>query len=187
MCEIVCDFAMCEVEPAVGAQAIAFLGYGRRHQGDAWIGEPIGHRCWRLWRNQQLFDRAYDARVGLHIEYGKRVEPILRRERIAHGGAVQRDLCDAPARIAGECSVEVARLMRAMERAGAEVHDASFNTITIVRGHPDATRRQRAQLCLLQPSCGYQFHIVPSASRATGKDAERYGNLAASRSSMSTP
>ena len=62
------------------------------------------------------------------VEHGERVEAVLRRERIAHAGAVQGDCGDAPARIRAERVVEVARLVHAMERAGPEVNCADVRS-----------------------------------------------------------
>ena len=58
------------------------------------------------------------------VAIDQRVEPVLRRHRVAHRRRAQRDADDAPAQSPAEI-VEYDRLMRAVEGAEAEMDDAA--------------------------------------------------------------
>ncbi len=63
--------------------------------------------------------------LAVAAAHGKRVEPVLRRQRIARVGAAQRSADDAPAGFAGgQAIVDIDGLMRAVEGADAEMDDA---------------------------------------------------------------
>ena len=74
-------------------------------------------------------DRADDAQLlAAAAADRQRVEPVLRRQRVARVGAAQRDADDAPVRLAGrQAVVDIDGLMGAMEGADAEMHDARRN------------------------------------------------------------
>src|SRR5690606_39782236 len=75
--------------------------------------------------------RPFAGRVALD----QRVEVVLRRQCVAHGGGTQRDADDAPAHVAARRDlVEKGRLVRAVERAEAEVDHALGELLAGVAG-----------------------------------------------------
>ena len=114
------------IEVACGVAQIGLLGDRQRDDADTGIGQCIKQLCRIARRDQHRSDRADDAKfLAVAAALGERVEPVLRFERIVGRGALQRCADDAPVRLAGgKAVVDIGGLMRAVERADAEMHDA---------------------------------------------------------------
>jgi hypothetical protein len=115
----------------------------QRDQARARIGQRRQHRAALLGREQVAAQRADDARaVAVRAARDHRVEPVLRGQVAAELRAVQPDSDQAPG--AGHALlrelVEVHRLVRAVERADADVHDGRHQRRARVRRHGDARR-----------------------------------------------
>ena len=90
------------------------------------IGQRGEQRAGIFRRDQQRQDRADDAQLlAVAAAHRQRVEPVLRRQRVARVGAAQRGADDAPAGLAGrQAVIDIGGLMGAVEGADAEMDDA---------------------------------------------------------------
>ena len=84
--------------------------------------------------DQQLADRADHARARRGAELDQRVQALLRRERVAQPGALERQRGDRPALVGVQQRVHVERLVRAVKRARTDVHDAEARGAAVVGG-----------------------------------------------------
>ncbi len=109
-----------------GIEPIALLGDRQRDDVDVGRGERGNHTRRILGRHQHIGDGADDAELlRIALPHDEAVEPVLRHQLIAHAGRTQRDADDPPARIAcRQRGIEHRRLVRAMEGADAEMHNA---------------------------------------------------------------
>jgi len=135
MLQIVLNVRMRGIQAAIGTQAIALLRDRRRDQLRRWVDQALEHGPRRFARNEQFLDRTDDPIRGLLVQDRDRVEPVLRRERIAHARALERQPADRPAWIRMQQRIDVRRLVGAMEGAGTEMHDAERRAATVVAGH----------------------------------------------------
>jgi hypothetical protein len=128
-------------EQAVGARVamIALLGDGQRRDMDGGIGERRDHPLGRLGRHQRVVDRSDQVPPAGRAALLDDVEAVLRDERVADRRRPQRDADDAPARIARRHRVVgIDRLVRAVERAEAEMDDAAARAIAGIAERRDA-------------------------------------------------
>ncbi|CAB3703891.1 hypothetical protein LMG26845_05391 [Achromobacter insuavis] len=178
--QVVHDVGMRQVQRAAGRiVAIAFLGHGQADDARVRTGDARQHRL-RILRRHQRFQQAADhgqprlrPALGVGAAQRQRVQPVLRRQRVAGIGLPQRHAANAPARIAAGMNGRFVhrRQVAARERAQPQVHDAGAQGAAVI-GRPRHVRRQRLQARRMQPDGrgGYQFHNVPSCcSRFTGR------------------
>jgi hypothetical protein len=93
--------------------------------------------------DQDALDRAHDAqRLDLRRSHGKRVEAILRPERVAGLGAPEGGRHDPPGAIARlQDIIDIDRLMGAVEGSHPEMHDPRDDRRTVIGGPVDARRQ----------------------------------------------
>jgi hypothetical protein len=122
---------------------VAVGGDRQRHDPRARVGQRGDDRVALLGGEQVAPDDADDpGAVAAGAALDDRVQPVLRGERRAHLGPVQADADEAPrVRDAplGE-RVEVHRLVRAVERADAHVHDRRGQRIAVIGRDGHAAR-----------------------------------------------
>ena len=120
------DAGMVLIEPARRAAQIGFFRNRQRDDADVGIGQRVEQSRWIARRDEDRSDRAYDTQLlAVTAALGERVETVRRLQRIMGRGALQRGADDAPVRFAGgEAAVDIGRLVRAVEGANAEMHDA---------------------------------------------------------------
>jgi hypothetical protein len=137
---------------AHGVDAVAALGHGQRHDPRLRHGEPLDHRLGVVRGEQVLGDRADHPRLvgAVGVLDHQRVEAVLRVERLLHApvGRHHADAADAPVErfAVVHQAVVVGRLMRPVEAADAEVHDAGGDARAVVRRPRHRRRGQRAHL-----------------------------------------
>ena len=129
-------------------ELISLLGHG---QGDDMRFRRRQRRQQRIGlfrRDDHLLHRADHLRaIGHAIAHQHRVEPILRRHLVAHAGRSQRRGDDAPAQVARiQRLLEHHRLMRPVEGADAQMHDAAAHRPAVI-ARPRDIGRQRRQRC----------------------------------------
>ena len=128
---------MGRIEDAGGrVDEVATFGDGQRNDLDGRVGKPFDDAC-RIARHQEVDHRAGDA--GAHMAavlLDDRGQPVLLFQLAAadllafeHAGADQRPVM-ADARI--EQVVEIDGLVRAVEIADAEMHDAGFECRAVI-------------------------------------------------------
>ena len=124
--EIVQDRWIVFVERTVGgATMIALLGDGDGDDAHGSVGKPGDHGGGIVGRDHDAGQRAHHAKLFAGaVALGAQIEPILRRERIAHGRAAQADAANAPRRIVSEQRVSVRSKMRTREGAKAKMANA---------------------------------------------------------------
>ena len=142
--QVVGDIRMSGVQAAAGCPEIGLLGDGQRDDANARIGQRGQHRAGVFRRHQQRANRADDAQLLFAAAADRqRVEPILRRQRIACVGAAQGDSDNTPIRLARcQAVVDIGGLMGAMEGADAQMHDARGDLATIIAWDRDLLRQR---------------------------------------------
>ena len=147
--------------------AVALLGDGQRDDLHGRIAQAPQQRFRVFGRDQRLLERADHLQpLALGAAHRQRVEIVLRLERVAHRGRAQARADDAPAHVAGgERGLGVHRLMRALERADAEMHDAGRDRGAVVARARDVWRKP-AERPLVQP-----LHHLPSSSAGSHSDS----------------
>ncbi len=114
---------MREIQILAG-ETVTLLCDGKGCQPYRWIGQSREHHGLFRGRVQQLADRAdHTHRVAL-TQQRQREQMMLWRQRIAHFRAVQGYTANGPVRISSQQIVQIRCLMRAVEGARSEVHDA---------------------------------------------------------------
>ena len=125
-----------------GGVAIALLGDGQRH--DAGVGRrQRGEQGFGvLRRHEQARDGPdHPEALARAVAHRERVEPVLRRERVARVRGAERCAEDAPTGGAlGQRGVGVGRHVGAVEGADPEVDDAGAERRTVVGGAGDRSR-----------------------------------------------
>ena len=137
------NFRVLQIESATRAEAVAFLSDSRRNEACVGRHHARDHRCWIFRRNQHLTKRADHAVGTLGVQNRRRIEPILRVERITNTGTVQRHGANAPAWILVQQVVEIVRLVDAVKGTGPEMHDANANGSQVILWNAHATRQAR--------------------------------------------
>ena len=144
--EIVDDIGMRAIERAsCGVVAIALFGDGEGDDADAGFAHCSisSARCVvasRTSRIDPMILRLDPAGVGDR----EGVEEVLRLERIADVGLLERGADDAPARLARQQAVDIDGHVCPVKRAGAQMHDAGRH------GRPVVAQRARAALSRAQ-------------------------------------
>ena len=154
------DVRMCQVQGSGrGIVAVALLGHRERDDLRGRRAEALEHCAHVAARGQHRVDRGDHAILGaLGRARVDGEQPVLRIELLRDRVAAQRDARDPPvAAPLREHGVRVDGLMRAMERAGAEVHDADAVSARIVGRAPDAVGHGRER----------RAGQTPRAARAT--------------------
>ena len=77
--------------------------------------------------------RPDDAHGRFGVAHRERIQAVLRGQGFYRAGAAQRHGCDAPIGVACQQIVDIGRLMRAVEGAGAEMHDADLALRSLAR------------------------------------------------------
>ncbi len=115
-----------EVERAVGAAQIAFLGDGEADDMRAWRRDRIDHRLAVAGRDEHFLHRADQAEPRARgAARADGIEPVLRTQLRRDVARAQRHADDAPVAIARvHRIVGIDRLMRAVEGADADMDDA---------------------------------------------------------------
>ena len=123
--QIVDDIGVSHVQRAIGLQAIALFGHRHRHQPD--VGVSQQRRDVRLIVGpQEAFVRPDDAHGRFGVAHRERIQAVLRGQGFDRAGAAQRHGCDAPIGVACQQIVDIGRLMRTVEGAGAKMYDADL-------------------------------------------------------------
>ena len=139
--------ALASVELVLRVEAVALLGDRERDDARVARREARERRVGVRRAHQQLANRADDARARRGAELHQRVQALLRRQRIAQAGALERQRGDRPALVGVQQRVDVVRLVRAMKRARADVHDAEARGAAVVGGQDRArTNGMQARL-----------------------------------------
>ena len=130
--------------------AVTLLRDRQRDDVNSGIGNAREHAI-ALGPEEERFAQCADhtrpraARVFLE----RRVEPVLRRQRARRVRRLEADAADTPARIALQHAVGVDRLVRAVEGAESEMHDADAKRRDVIAGAeprpPEARRARRAR------------------------------------------
>ena len=118
MRKVMHDIGVAEVQ-RIACQAIAFFGDGESDQAHCRIGEAGEHGRLLIAGAEHFGDGTDHAQLWLCIEQCKRVQAVLRAQRIAHLRVVQRHRADGPGGVVGEQVIDVDGLVRAMEGASA--------------------------------------------------------------------
>ena len=117
------DVRVIEIERSVSREAVTLLRHRARHDANGWIGElPL--ELLQIRRSKKAVVNAQSAEAGFLIQDREGVEPILPPEPLDGTSAPQRNRGDALARVILRQTIQVIRLVRAMESAWAEVHDS---------------------------------------------------------------
>ena len=146
--------AACQpVEGRVGrasrVSSVSALGHGERQDRRLGRGDDLGgHGDVVARRVREAGDRADDGRLrlaGSALDEG--VEVVLRGQRLRHRGVAveEPETGDAPVRAGRGELVDVAREVRAMEPADADVRDARPQPLPVVARHRDAQRADLGQ------------------------------------------
>ena len=127
--------------------AIALLGDGQRHDSYARVAHGCEDALDVHGRDQHLAHAADDAEP-LAFAGAERlgVEAVLGGERVARVGASEAHADDAPGGVAGQHIVGEDRLVRAVERADAEMHDAGGDGAAVVGRAPHVRREAGERL-----------------------------------------
>ena len=145
--QIVRDVGVGGIELIVRIEAVALFGDGERDDARIARGEARECRVGVRRAHQQLADRADDARARRGAELHQRVQALLRRQRVAQARALERQRGDRPALVGVQQRVDVVRLVRAMKRARADVHDPEARGAAVVGGKDRArTNGMQARL-----------------------------------------
>jgi hypothetical protein len=137
------DVAVLRIELARDVRdVVAALGDGEGHDPRRLGGHPLDRRL-RVVRGEQVVgDRAdHAAVVALRAALDQRVQPVLGAERVAHPpvGGQHAEAADPPfARSRRQQAVVEHRLVRAVERADADVHDARHDVRAVEGGRREA-------------------------------------------------
>jgi hypothetical protein len=151
--QIVDDVGMARIEAARrGLVAVALLGHRQRDDPRLARGEPLPDALAVFAGEEHLANAADDAPANsVRALLDRRVQALLRHEAVADAGCAQADATDAERaarvrdRVVGED-----RLVRAMERADAEMHDADAEPGRRV-GRPCDAGRQMAETVEVEP------------------------------------
>jgi hypothetical protein len=132
-----------------GVEVVAALRDGERDDPRRLVRHLLDHRLGVVGREQVLGDRADHPRLVGPVAAldHQRVEAVLRVERLLHApvGRHHPDPADAPVQrlaLVHE-AIEVHRLVRAVEAAHAEVHDAGADAAAVVGRRGDVELGQR--------------------------------------------
>jgi hypothetical protein len=131
--EIVRDIRVRGVELIARIEAVALLRDGERDDAGVARGEAREGAFGVGRAHEHFTDRADDARAWRRAELDQCVQALLRRQRVAHGRALERQRADGPALVGVEQRVHVVSLVRAVKRAGADVNDAEARRAAVVR------------------------------------------------------
>jgi hypothetical protein len=138
--------------PGDVVDVVAALGHGQRHDPGGLGGHLLDHRLRVVGRQQVLRDRADDARLvgAVAVLEHQRVQAVLGVEDLLHP-PVERHDADAADRPVERFTlvhqtVVVHRLVRAVEPADTDVHDADGEAAAVIarRRHALRPRHQRA-------------------------------------------
>ena len=127
ICQVGRDCGISEIEPpAIAREAVALFGHRQRDDPDGRLRHRRDHRGGGFGCDQHPLERPHDPRAfSPCVALDQRVEPILRRERVARGGRAQRYPDHAPAPVAARGDLVEARgLVRPVERAEPEMDHA---------------------------------------------------------------
>ena len=116
------------------------MGVGRCHGGDERLRRPG--------RDDDVLHRADDARLFRSaIAHQHGIKAVLRHHLVAHGRRTQRGRGDAPAQVACvQGVVKQHRLMRAVERADAQMDDSRLDLATVIIWANDVGGKRREHL-----------------------------------------
>ena len=162
------------VDSAARQPVIALLGHGQRHDPRRGRGQRRRHRVRIVRRNQHLAHRADQPQpLALGVAGRDRVEPVLRCELLVDLPRAQRHTGDRPVAVARRHRiVGIDRLMRAVERADAQMHDpARLLGARIARLRHIS--RQRGAGGVRQPHSLYALRTSPSVSSCANSTASQ--------------
>ncbi len=119
--------------------AVALFRNGQADDFHAGTGHGGEQPSGILGRNDELAKRADDFEIfpagASHVDG---IESVLRLQCVVRVGGPQARAANRPVRLTGrEAMVKIDRLMRAVKRADAEVHDTDANHIEIEAGTGD--------------------------------------------------
>ena len=143
------DIGMGRVEPlAHRVDVIAALGNGQPDDANGRIGHGADQGTVALFDWQVVDHRAHNLGRGLRgVEFDQRCQTILRQELLAHGriiGAHARAEDRPVMRLAVlHQTMQIPRLMRAVEIAHADMHDAGGQGAAVIAGVGDVEITQR--------------------------------------------
>jgi len=120
------------VQAAVRRKAVALLGDRDGHDTRRGCAQPLQDLLGILRCDQDLAQSADDLVGNLGIERYQGIQTVLGGQSVADIGAAQRDRADSPLRVMSEQIFNEPCLVRAMECAGSEVHDARGEAATVV-------------------------------------------------------
>jgi hypothetical protein len=148
---------------------VAALGDRQRHDARRGRRHALDHRLRILRSEQHLDDRPDDARLvaAVGVAHDERVEPVLRAQRVAHAPVAGQDADPADPEVERRAlvheAVVVRRLVRAMEAADADVHDARGDAAAVVRRACDPAAQAGEG-----PRVGQRWHAAKGTGRPGG-------------------
>ena len=164
------DLEVVEAQAAGGAVArVALLGHGERDHVDAGVGDRLGEAVGLLRREQDVADGCdHRDRVLLRPALDDAEQALLRGERLDGRGTALGDAEDAPvAALPLDRLGRVDRLVRAVERADAEVDDADGGPLGEPGARAAAEAAQRRGLEPRQPAGRHEPTGAIGSSLAT--------------------
>ena len=148
MGEVVPDIRIAFVQrPGGRIVMIAFLRHGQADDCDRWPAKRFDERRRVLRGDENVLQAADDTQRLRLCPQVERVEVVLRLQCVARIGTAQARTDDAPAQVAAcQHVIRIDRLMCAMKRADAEMHDAGAEGRAIV-SRPGHVRGQCGEAC----------------------------------------
>ena len=134
-----------QIGGAVRPPPITLFGDGQRHDPRVGRGEAFGQPLGRSGGDDHLADRADQADgFALARPFGDGVEAVLRRHLVMHAARAQRGGRNRPIAVARRHRVVgIDRLMRAVERAQADMDDADPLRRPVIAEASDALGQRR--------------------------------------------